>query len=113
MLETVISNIEIEKLEKSGKKIYIECPHCKAQYMPGEIYMPGALIGNPVEIVKDALGKIIYVDYLDVDNMPVVIEHFTCEYCNKAFEVEAGFINYKSKEAAEEEDFSSPYVSLL
>lgn len=113
MLETVISNIEIDNLRKSGKKLYIECPHCQAQYLPGEVYMPGALIGQPSEIVKDSLGKIIYVDYIKVENMPTPTERFTCEYCNKPFDVEASFINYKSKEAAAELDFSSPYVPLI
>lgn len=113
MLETVISNIEIQKLKDSGKPIHIECPHCRAQYLPGEIYMPGALIGQPPEIVKDALGKIVYVDYQKVDNMPTMVERFTCEYCDKSFEVEAGPVTYKSRNVPQEEDFSTGYVSLL
>ena len=112
MLKTIISNLEIEKLDKSGKKIYIDCPHCHAQYLPGEIYMPGALIGQPPEIVKDSLGKIIYVDYRKVAYMPNMSEQFTCEYCNNSFEVEA-VVSYKSRKPAPETDFSTTYVSLI
>ena len=60
-------------------------------------------------IFKD--GKM--VDYLDADSMPNRTENFTCEYCNKPFIVEASVITYKSKEAPQEEDFSTEYVPLI
>jgi hypothetical protein len=113
MLETVISNIDIKNHFDSGKQIHIECPHCKAQYMPGEVFMPGALIGKPVEVVKDPLGKIVYVDYLNADNMPNRVERFTCEYCNKPFEVEASLITYKTRDVPAETDFDTEYVPLI
>lgn len=113
MLDTVITKLAIDELnEESKKKLLITCPHCKAQYLPGEIYMPGALIGQPPEIVKDSLGKIVYVDYQKVDKMPNMAESFICEYCNNPFEIEAT-ITYKSKEVAEEANFNQAYVSLL
>lgn len=90
----------------------IKCPHCGMEYLPGEIYMPGALIGQPDEIVKDGLGKIIYEDYTTPERQPDPIEHFTCESCNKPFVIEATVV-YKVKEEAPERDFSSQYVSLL
>lgn len=90
----------------------IKCPHCGTEYLPGEIYMPGSLIGQPDEIVKDSLGKIIYEDYEPEDRAPSMIEHFTCESCDKPFIVEAT-VTYKVKEEAPERDFSSQYVSLL
>ena len=89
----------------------ISCPHCGAQYLPAEIYMPGAILGRPDDLVKDALGKIIYEDYKEGQE-PDMIEHFTCEFCNKPFVVEAT-ITYKSMEEEPEKDFSSPYVSLI
>lgn len=114
MLDTVITKLAIDGLNEEGKKkLLIECPHCKAQYLPGEIYMPGALIGQPLEIVKDSLGKIIYVDYRKVDAMPNNIESFICEYCDQPFEVEASPITYKAKKAAPEADFSVEYASLI
>ena len=65
------------------KSAIIKCPHCWAEYLPGEIYMPNSIIGQPDEVVKDSLGKIIYEDYYTVDREPNLTESFTCEYCNK------------------------------
>ena len=89
----------------------IRCPHCGAEYLPGEIYMPGSLIGQPDDIVKDAVGKIIYEDYRE-GKEPDMIEHYICDYCNKPFIVEAS-ITYKTMVEAPEKDFSTQYVSLL
>lgn len=94
------------------KSPMIKCPHCGAEYLPGEVYMPGSLIGQPDEVVRDSLGKVIYEDYYKESREPDMIEHFTCEYCNKPFIVEAT-VTYKSREEEQEKDFSSPYVSLL
>lgn len=96
----------------SHKSSVIFCPHCGAEYLPGEIYMPGALIGQPTEVIRDSLGKIIYEDYDSDSNEPDMIEHFTCEHCNKPFIVEAS-VTYKIKEETPERDFTSQYVSLL
>ena len=93
------------------KNPIIKCPHCNAQYLAAEIFMPGALFGRPDDLVKDALGKIIYEDY-EEGNAPNMIEHFTCEYCDKPFVIEAT-ISYKSMEEEPAKDFSSPYVSLI
>ena len=90
----------------------IRCPHCGAEYLPGEIYMPGSLIGQPDEIVKDAVGKIIYEDYSTEDREPDMIEHFICDYCHKPFIIEAT-VTYKTMKEAPERDWSDNYVSLL
>jgi hypothetical protein len=100
------------KLQISHKTNIIKCPHCGAEYLPGEIYLPGSLIGQPTDVVRDSLGKIIYEDYDPVDREPDPVEHFTCEYCEKPFIVEA-VITYKTKEESPERDFQSQYVSLL
>jgi hypothetical protein len=94
------------------KSPIIRCPHCGAEYLPGEIYMPGALIGQPDDVVKDSLGKILYEDYDTPEREPDPIEHFICEFCDKPFIIEA-VITYKTKEETPENDFSSQYVSLL
>ena len=98
-------------LQVAHKTSLVKCPHCGAEYLPGEIYMPGDLIGQPTDVVRDSLGKIIYEDYLE-NKEPSLEERFTCEYCDKPFIIEA-VITYKTKEEAPEKDFSSPYVSLL
>ena len=89
----------------------IKCPHCNAQYLAAEIFMPGAMLGRPEDLVKDALGKIIYEDY-EEGNAPEMIEHFTCEFCEKPFVIEAT-VTYKTKEEAPEKTFKDQYVSLL
>ena len=89
----------------------IKCPHCGAQYLPAEIFMPEAFIGRPDDLVKDSLGKILYEDYQD-GKEPDMVEHFTCEYCEKPFVIEAT-VTYKSTAEEPEKDFSSQYVSLL
>jgi hypothetical protein len=94
------------------KSAIIKCPHCGAEYLPGEIYMPSAIIGQPDEVVRDSLGKIIYEDYFTADHEPNLTESFTCEYCNKPFVIEA-VVTYKTRTEAPEKDFSSPYVSLI
>ena len=101
----MISNI-------THKSALIKCPHCGAEYLPGEVYMPNAIIGQPDEVVRDALGKIIYEDYDTPEREPDTTEHFTCEYCDKPFIIEA-LVTYKTKEEAPENDFKTEYVSLL
>ena len=96
----------------SHKTPVIRCPHCGAEYLPGELYMPGSIIGQPDEVIRDSFGKIIYEDYTTETREPDLVEHFTCEYCEKPFIVEAT-ITYKAKEEAPERDFSTNYVSLL
>jgi hypothetical protein len=90
----------------------IKCPHCNAEYLPGEIYMPGALVGQPDELVKDSFGRIIYEDYSTPDREPDLTESFVCEYCDKPFVVEAT-VTYKIQKEAPEKDFSTQYVSLI
>lgn len=100
------------KLQISHKSAVIRCPHCGAEYLPGEIFMPNAIIGQPDEVVKDSLGKILYEDYYTEDREPSLEESFTCEYCEKPFVIEA-VVTYKTSKESPEKDFSSPYVSLL
>ncbi len=93
------------------KTSIIKCPHCGAQYLPAEIYMPGSFIGRPEDLVKDSLGKILYEDYR-AGQEPDMIEHFECEYCDKPFIIEAT-VTYKTMSEALEKDFSTQYVSLI
>jgi DNA-directed RNA polymerase subunit RPC12/RpoP len=96
----------------SHKTPVIRCPHCNAEYLPGEIFIPGSLIGQPDEVIRDSFGKIIYEDYFTDDRTPTLEEHFVCEYCEKPFVIEAT-VTYKTREEAPEKDFSTQYVSLL
>ena len=89
----------------------IRCVHCGAEYLPGEVYMPGALIGQPEDIVKDSLGRLLYEDYSE-GKEPDMIEHFICDYCDKPFIVEAT-VTYKTMVEEPEKDFTNQYVSLI
>ena len=117
MLNTIISTLDIKKLDEINKeekkKFLVICPHCSAQFLPGEIYMPGAFIGRPVEVIRDPLGMLVYADYKKIENMPNRTEQFICEYCNKPFIVKATPMIFKTEEVAEEEDFSTEYVPLI
>ena len=95
------------------KKATITCPHCGWEYLPAEVFYPGELFGKPKpsSIVRDALGKILYVEYEDNEE-PEQQETFECENCGRLFAVEP-VVSYKTKEAKEEEDFTDLYVNLL
>ena len=99
------------KTQITHKSPVIRCPHCGAEYLPGELYMPGSLIGQPEEVVKDSFGRILYEDYAETKE-PDMIEHFVCEYCEKPFVIEAT-VTYRAKEEAPERDFKTQYVSLI
>lgn len=94
-----------------AKTPIIKCPHCGYEYLPCEIYLPGSFLGESDQIVRDALGKIIYEEY-DPDNEPNMTEHYICDNCNKAFIIEA-MVTYRTREEEEELDFSQEYTSLL
>lgn len=94
------------------KTAIIKCPYCNSEYLPGEIYMPLSLIGQPEDIVRDSLGKILYADYASETKEPCFTEEFTCELCEKPFVIEAT-VTYRAKEEAPEKDWSTQYVSLL
>lgn len=91
--------------------VAIKCPHCGREYLPGEIFMPGELLGRSRTIVKDALGKILYVEW-EEDEEPTFTETYICDECGKEFIVEAT-VSFKTKAQAEELDFSDTSVSLL
>lgn len=93
------------------KSANFKCPHCGAQYLPGEIFIPGALIGHPEDVVRDSFGKLLYEDY-QIGKEPDMIERYICDYCDKPFIVEAT-ITYKTREEEPEKDFKNQYVSLI
>lgn len=44
--------------------VAIKCPHCGYEYLPAELFIADDLVGTPESngVVRDALGKILYVD---------------------------------------------------
>ena len=102
-------------MKSNNNNVYrpvIKCPCCGAEYLPGELYMPGSITGKPTEVIRDSFGKIIYEDYHSKLNEPDLIERYECDICKRPFVIEA-VISYRAKEEELEKDFSSKYVSLL
>lgn len=63
---------------------YIKCPHCGAEYLPAEIYIPEAFFGKPKEVVrKKGTNQIDTFFGKEPDNK----ERYVCDYCNTPFEV--------------------------
>lgn len=89
----------------------IKCPYCGFEYHPSEVFMPDDFTGRPDNLVKDPLGKILYVDY-QTNYEPNPEEHFVCENCDRTFVVDCS-ITYKVRKESAELDFKEESVSLL
>ena len=62
------------------------CPHCGAEYLPAEIYIPDAFVGKPTNINKEAItGKIsdFFGTTMNLD------ENYVCDKCSKPFRTHA------------------------
>ena len=89
----------------------IKCPWCGTEYVPSELFNPTDLEGKPESILKDALGKVIFVDYPE-GYSPEQTTKYVCDTCNKPFLVEPT-VSYKVKKEASELDFSDTSASLI
>ena len=72
--------------------------------------MPGDLIGRPEDVVRDALGKILYLDY--EGDEPCKPERYVCDECGRPFVVEP-VVQYKVRKEDEALDFAEQSSSLL
>lgn len=72
---------------------YIKCPHCGAEYLPVEIYIPNEFFGRPKEVVRTDNRKVESF----FGKVPDMHERYTCDYCNTPFEVTAT-MNFEVKE---------------
>lgn len=91
--------------------IKIKCPHCGYEYVPAEIFMPGELIGKTKNVIRDPLGKILYVDYQE-DEEPCLTASYTCDGCGRDFLIDAKLL-VESREEEEELDFGNQVVRLV
>ena len=80
---------------KRNSKNIIKCPHCGAEYLPSEIYIPNSLLGKQFDIYKDAEG---HIETFFGDDMDLV-ESYRCDFCNKKFIVNA-IIKFNTSSAA-------------
>lgn len=95
------------------KKVpYIKCPHCGHEYTADEIFVGTELIGVSKNVIKDPLGKILYVEYADQEDEPCLVEHYICDGCGRDFVIEAD-LTFKTHEQEEEKDFTKLETSLF
>ncbi len=86
---------------------FIECPKCKCQYYPSEVFIPEYLLGNPTDIMRDSKGKIVISNSTLFDPN----EEFTCEHCGAHFTVKAS-ISFDVK-IDEQHSFDNEYTSTI
>lgn len=67
------------------------CPHCGAEYLPAEIFVPSAFFGKPRNIDKDSTGRILGYNGTRED----LKENFKCDFCDRKFSVVAN-VDYKT-----------------
>ena len=82
----------------------IKCPHCGAEYLPSEIFMPEDLLDKTYTIHKTKDGIIEFAEGKDAE----LIESYICDYCDKQFIVVADINFISMKDDVEEE-----YVTKL
>lgn len=89
----------------------VKCPHCGWEYLPCEIFMPNDFAGKSKNIIRDALGKILYVEFEDGFE-PEQKEKYICDNCGKEFTAQCSMAA-TTDVIDEAEDFSNEFVSLL
>ena len=100
-------SVESILLKKEKKPTVLKCPHCDYEYLPGEIFIPNYVIGQPTEIERSVDGKIMVFDDLHQSNEEV----FTCIKCNKTFNARAN-VTYETW-VAQKFDFDNEYKSTV
>lgn len=74
----------LKVLEMKRKFEVIKCPHCQAEYLPAEIYLPNSFLGRPYDIDKEGVSGEIR-DYFGT-TMDLQ-ESYICDKCNQPFRV--------------------------
>ena len=57
--------------------ILVKCPHCNAEYVPSEIYLPKYFLGIPKYIHRNEENKITGITGSDMD----LNETYQCDFC--------------------------------
>lgn len=63
----------------------IKCPHCGAEYLPSEIYIPDDFLPECDDVVRDEEGKLMACHQAGMN----LKEEYECDYCGHRFSVEA------------------------
>ena len=92
-------------VEESNLNI-IKCPYCGCEYLPGEIYVPNELVGQPVDIERTADHRIQFAFGKKQD----LNETYTCDACNRTFKVKCNmsFETSYCDELNFDDDFTAP-----
>ena len=86
--------------------ILVKCPHCNAEYVPSEIYLPKYFLGIPKYIHRNEENKITGITGSDMD----LNETYQCDFCGNKFSVKAK-VTFSTKEVKSinmDEDYISP-----
>lgn len=68
---------------KQNSNTIIECPNCKAQYLPQEIFL--SLFNSKCKYIRDTdTNQISFID-----NPMDCYESYVCDFCGKPFNVQA------------------------
>jgi hypothetical protein len=84
----------------------IKCPHCRCEYLPGEIFNPTYFLGQPTDVIRNGYGEVLGHMGVEQDTT----ETFICGKCEKEFKVTAK-ISYVFEE--EEKDDLFEQLSLF
>lgn len=68
-----------------NKRNIIKCPHCGAEYLPSEIYIPSDFLPKFDDLIKDEDGKVVAV----YDKPMNLHEEYTCDQCGHRFAIDA------------------------
>ena len=63
----------------------IRCPHCRCEYLPGEIFQPDYFLGQPKNVIRNRIGEILGHEGTDMDTS----ETFVCNQCDNEFRITA------------------------
>jgi hypothetical protein len=79
----------------------IRCPHCRCEYLPGEIFQPEHFLGQPKDVVRNRIGEILGYEGIEMDTK----ETFVCSMCEKEFNVTAKIVFNVDDGAESEQEF--------
>lgn len=84
----------------------IKCPCCGREYLPGEIFLPNYLVGQPTEVLRGLDGEILSHSGQEMD----LEETYVCDGCKTKFKVKAevSFTAEVVKDIFDEDDFEVP-----
>lgn len=79
----------------------IRCPHCRCEYLPGEIFQPEYFLGQPKDVIRNRVGEILGYEGIEMDPK----ETFICSKCDNEFTVTAKIIFNIDDGAEETQEF--------